>query len=137
MQLFSAAARHRPCNVPAVMRRLIGILLVIAGCSGAETRQPPVEAQTRSETPPPLSCVEIGGGELQVGLTLGLGGGDVRVTAVQSHGGSPIGFSVETSASDFFAIISAGNNMCSDGKSFVSAAPITRVDFCTGGTGCL
>ena len=118
------------------MRRLIGIFLVIAGCSGVEPRQPPVEAQTRSETPPPVSCVEVGGGELQPGLTFGFGSGDVRVSAVQHQDGAAIGFTVDTGAPDFFFIVSAGDTTCSDGKSFVSAAPITRVDFCTGGTGC-
>lgn len=120
------------------MRRFIGMVLVIAGCSGVEGRQPTVEAQTRSETPPPVSCVEVGGGELQAGLTLGLGGGDVRVTAVQEHAGSAVGFTVQATAPGFFYIVSADNNVCSDGSSFVSAAPITRVDFCSGGaSGCL
>ena len=113
------------------------MLLVIAGCSGVEGRQPAGVATTQSESAAPIGCVQIGGGELQTGLKLGVGGGDITVTAVERHGANPIGFSVSSTAPDTFFIVTAGNVSCSDGSSFLSGAPITRVDFCAGMSGCI
>jgi len=64
-------------------------------------------------------------------------GGDVTVTAVQHHGGDPVGFTVSTTAPDLFFVVTASNVSCSDGDSFLSGSPITRVDFCSGANGCL
>jgi hypothetical protein len=119
------------------MRGVFGLMLLIAGCSGVDGRQPAGVAATQSESAAPVDCVKIGGGELQPGLTLGLTGGDVTVTAVQRQGNEPIGFAITATATDPFFIVSAGNVSCSDGDSFLSTTPITRVDFCTGAGGCL
>ena len=119
------------------MRAWIGLVLLLGGCSGVEGRQPSGVAATQSESAAPVGCVEIGGGELQPGLKLGLGGGDVTVTAVQHHGGDPIGFTVSSTAPEVFFIVTAANVSCTDGDSFLSATPITRVDFCAGANGCI
>jgi hypothetical protein len=113
------------------------LFLLIAGCSGVEGRQPAGVATTQSEVSAPIGCVEVGGGELQEGLKLGLGSGEVTVTAVQRHGGNPIGFTISSTATDPFFIVTAGNVSCSDGDSYLSTVPITRVDFCAGANGCL
>ncbi|HEY2749424.1 MAG TPA: hypothetical protein VGL86_32620 [Polyangia bacterium] len=94
-------------------------------------------ATTQSESTPPVGCVQIGGGELQPGLTLGIGGGAVTVTDVQREGNNPIGFAITSTAPETFFIVTAGNVSCSDGDSYLSGTPITRVDFCTGSSGCL
>lgn len=112
-------------------------MLLLGGCSGVEGRQPGGVAATQSESAPPIGCVQIGGGELQAGLTLGLGGGDVVVTGVQHRGGSPIGFTVSSTAPQLFFIVTAGDVSCTDGDSYLSASPISRVDFCSGANGCL
>jgi hypothetical protein len=109
----------------------------LAGCSGVEGRQPAGVATTQSESAAPIGCVEVGGGELQQGLKLGLGGGDVTVSAVERHGGNAVGFSVTATAPNVFFIVTAANVSCSDGSSFLSATPITRVDFCAGANGCI
>ncbi len=119
------------------MRGIVGVLLLISGCSGVEGRQAPGVATTQSEAAAPIGCVQLGGGELQAGLKLGLGGGDVTVTAVQHQGTSPVGFTVSATAPDFFFIVTADNVSCSNGDSFLSGSPITRVDFCAGASGCL
>jgi hypothetical protein len=119
------------------MRGFIGVFLLIAGCSGVEGRQPAGVATTQSEVSAPIGCVEVGGGELQEGLNLGLGGGNVSVTAVQRHGGNPIGFAVSSTATNLFFIVTSDDVSCSDGDSFLSASPITRVEFCAGANGCL
>ena len=119
------------------MRAWIGLILLLGGCSGVEGRQPGGVAATQSESQTPIGCVEVGGGELQAGLTLGLGGGDVVVTAVQHRGGSPIGFTVSATAPQLFFIVTAGDVSCTDGDSYLSASPISRVDFCSGANGCL
>ncbi len=119
------------------MRAWIGLVLLLGGCQGVDGRQPSGVAQTQSESAAPGGCVEVGGGELQAGLKLGLGGGDVTVTAVQHQGGAPIGFTVSSTAPQTFFIVTAGNVSCTDGDSFLSATPITRVDFCAGASGCL
>jgi hypothetical protein len=119
------------------MRAWIGLILLLGGCSGVEGRQPGGVAATQSESAAPIGCVEVGGGELQVGLTLGLGGGDVVVTAVQHKGGAAIGFNVSSTAPDLFFIVNAGDTSCTDGDSYLSASPISRVDFCSGANGCL
>ena len=119
------------------MRAWIGLVLLLGGCSGVEGRQPAGMETTQSAAAAPGGCVEVGGGELQAGLKLGLGGGDVTVTAVQHHGSEPVGFTVSATAPQLFFIVSAGSISCSDGDSFVSAWPITRVDFCSGANGCL
>jgi hypothetical protein len=119
------------------MRLWIGVILCVAGCSGVEGRQPAGVETTQSESAAPIGCVEVGGGELQKGLKLGLTGGDVTVTAVQHKGTNPIGFTVSSTAPNVFFIVTAANVSCSDGSSFVSGAPITRVDFCTGTNGCI
>lgn len=119
------------------MRAWIGLVLLLGGCYGVEGRQPAGVAATQSESAAPVSCVEVGGGELQAGLKLGLGGGDVTVTAVQHHGGSAVGFTVSATAPQLFFIVTAGNVSCSDGDSFASGTPISRVDFCAGANGCL
>lgn len=119
------------------MRAWIGLVLLLGGCSGIEGRQPGGAEQTQSESAPPGGCVVIGGGELQAGLKLGLGGGDVTVTAVQHRGGDAIGFTVSSTAPQTFFVVTAGNVSCTDGDSFLSASPITRVDFCAGANGCL
>jgi hypothetical protein len=119
------------------MRWVFGALLLIAGCSDIEPRQPAGVATTQSESTAPVGCVQVGGGELQPGLTLGLGGGSVTVTAVQHKGNAPVGFSVSGDAPQRFFIVTAGNVSCSDGDSYLSATPITRVDFCAGVNGCI
>jgi hypothetical protein len=119
------------------MRAWIGLIVLIGGCSGVEGRQPSGVAATQSEEAAPIGCVEVGGGELQAGLRLGLGGGDVTVTAVQHHGGDAVGFTVSSTASQLFFIVTAANVSCSDGDSFLSGSPISRVDFCSGASGCL
>lgn len=119
------------------MRGLIGVLLLVVGCSGVEGRQPVGAVATQSESTAPAGCVQLGGGELQSGLTLGVGGGDITVTAVQRLGNSPVGFSVTGTAPDRFFIVTAGTVSCSDGDSYLSAEPITRVDFCAGISGCI
>ena len=119
------------------MRWVCGVFLLIAGCSGVAGRQPSGVVSTQSETLPPGGCVQIGGGELQEGLTLGLGGGDVIVTGVERVGNAPVGFSVTGTAPDRFFIVTAGNVSCSDGDSYLSAQPITRIDFCAGVSGCI
>jgi hypothetical protein len=119
------------------MRGFIGVFLLIAGCSGVEGRQPAGVSTTQSESAPPIGCVEVGGGELQSGLKLGIGGGDITVTAVERKGGNPVGFSVSSTAPNTFFIVSAASVSCSDGDSYLSAAPITRVDFCAGLSGCI
>jgi hypothetical protein len=119
------------------MRRAFVILLLMAGCSGVEGRSPTGVSTTQSEAAPPVGCVEVGGGELQAGLKLGLGGGDVTVTAVQRKGGAPIGFTVSATAPELFFIVTAGDVSCTDGDSYLSANPISRVDFCSGANGCL
>jgi hypothetical protein len=80
--------------------------------------------------------VEVGGGELQPGLTLGLGGGSITVTAVEHKGNDPVGFTITSDAPQAFFIVTAGNVSCSNGDSYLSATPITRVDFCSGIDGC-
>jgi len=119
------------------MRVWIGLILLVGGCSGVEGRQPDGVAATQSESTAPAGCVEVGGGELQTGLTLGLSGGNVVVTAVERRGNAAIGFSVSGTAPQRFFIVSAGNVSCSDGDSYLSPDPITRVDFCAGLNGCL
>jgi hypothetical protein len=119
------------------MRAWIGVILLIGGCSGVEGRQPSGVAATQSEESAPIGCVQVGGGELQAGLKLGLGSGDVIVTAVQHHGGDPVGFTVSTTAPDLFFVVTASNVSCSDGDSFLSDSPISRVDFCSGANACL
>ena len=119
------------------MRAWIGLILLLGGCSGVDGRQPAGAETTQSEAAAPIGCVEIGGGELQAGLKLGLGGGDVTVTDVQHKGGSAVGFTVATTAPQLFFIVTAADVSCSDGDSFASAAPISRVDFCSGQNGCL
>jgi hypothetical protein len=119
------------------MRAWIGLIFLIGGCSGVEGRQPTGVAATQSESAAPIGCVEVGGGELQAGLKLGLGGGDVTVTAVQHKGGAPIGFTVSATAPQLFFIVTAGDTSCTDGDSYLSASPISRVDFCSGANGCL
>ena len=119
------------------MRACIGLILLIGGCSGVEGRRPSGVAATQSEEAAPIGCVEVGGGELQAGLKLGLGGGQVTVTAVQHRGGDALGFTVSSTAASLFFIVTASNVSCSDGDSFASASPISRVDFCTGANGCL
>jgi hypothetical protein len=119
------------------MRLCIGMILCLAGCSGVEGRQPTGVAATQSESAAPIGCVKVGGGELQEGLKLGLGGGDITVTGVQRHGGDAIGFAVSSTAPNVFFIVTAANVSCSDGDSFLNGSPITRVDFCEGASGCL
>ena|SRR5947209_6378151 len=119
------------------MRAWIGLVLLIGGCSGIEGRQPSGVAATQSEESAPIGCVQVGGGELQAGLKLGLGGGDVTITAVQHHGNDPVGFTLSTTATNVFFVVTASNVSCSDGDSFLSGSPITRVDFCSGANGCL
>lgn len=119
------------------MRACIGLILLLGGCSGVEGRQPSGVATTQSEEAAPTGCVVIGGGELQAGLKLGLGSGEVTVTAVQHHGGDAVGFTVSSTAPDLFFVVTAGNVSCSDGDSFLSGTPITRVDFCSGANACL
>ena len=119
------------------MRGVFGLLLLIAGCSGVEGRQPAGVATTQSESAAPGGCVQIGGGELQPGLTLGLAGGSVTVTAVQHHGNDPVGFAITSTAPDTFFIVTAGNTSCSDGDSYLSGDAISRVDFCAGASGCI
>jgi hypothetical protein len=119
------------------MRGVFGLLLLIAGCSGIEGRQPAGVAATQSESTPPVGCVQIGGGELQTGLTLGIGDGEVTVTEVQRQGNDPIGFAITSTATDTFFIVTSGNTTCSDGDSYVSTSPISRIDFCAGASGCL
>ena len=135
-----AALTLRPASAlqsMARMRGFIGLFLLFAGCSGVEGRQPSGVATTQSESAAPIGCVEVGGGELQAGLKLGIGGGNVTVTAVERRGGNPIGFSVAATAPNMFFIVTAANVSCSDGNSYLSASPITRVDFCAGANGCL
>lgn len=119
------------------MRAWIGLILLLGGCGGVEGRQPPGVAATQSEAAAPIGCVTVGGGELQAGLTLGLGGGDVTVTAVEHKGAAPVGFSLTSTAPNTFFIVTAADVSCSDGDSYLSATPITRVDFCAGANGCL
>ena len=119
------------------MRACIGLILLLGGCSGVEGRQPAGAETTQSEAAAPIGCVEIGGGELQAGLTLGLGGGDVTVTDVQHQGGSAVGFTIAATAPQVFFIVTSSDVSCSDGDSFLSKAPISRVDFCAGASGCL
>ena len=119
------------------MRAWMGLIVLLAGCSGVEGRQPGGVAATQSESAPPIGCVEIGGGELQAGLKLGLGGGEVTVTAVEHRGGAPVGFTVSSTASQLFFIVTAGDVSCTDGNSYLSANPISRVDFCAGANGCI
>ena len=121
----------------ARMRAWIGLVLLLGGCQGVEGRQADGVTETQTQATAPVSCVEVGGGELQAGLKLGLGGGDVTVTAVQHRGGNAIGFTVSATAPQLFFIVTAADTSCSDGDSFLSAAPISRVQFCAGTNGCL
>ena len=119
------------------MRAWMGLILLIGGCSGIEGRQPSGVATTQSEESAPIGCVQLGGGELQAGLKLGLGSGEVTVTAVQHRGGDAVGFTISTTAPDLFFVVTTNNLSCSDGDSFLSDSPIHRVDFCSGANGCL
>ena len=94
------------------MRAWLGLILLLGGCSGVEGRQPAGAETTQSESAAPIGCVEVGGGELQAGLKLGLGGGDVTVTDVQHKGGSAVGFTVSSTAPQFFFIVTAANVSC-------------------------
>jgi hypothetical protein len=131
-EILAGGLQHR-----ANMRGLVGVLLLVAGCSGIEARQPPGVATTQSESAPPIGCVELGGGELQTGLTLGLGGGGVTVESVARTGGNPVGFTVSSTAPQFFFIVTSDDVSCSNGDSYLSGSPITRVDFCSGADGCI
>ena len=94
-----------PLQAVARMRAWIGLVLLLGGCQGVEGRQADGVTETQTQATAPVSCVEVGGGELQAGLKLGLGGGDVTVTAVQHRGGNAIGFTVSATAPQLFFII--------------------------------
>ena len=119
------------------MRAWIGLILLLGGCSGVEGRRTGWGGNDAIGGAGPHGCVEVGGGELQAGLTLGLGGGNVTVTDVQHQGGDAVGFTIAATAAQVFFIVTTDDVSCSDGDSFLSKAPISRVDFCSGASGCL
>ncbi|MDB4968839.1 MAG: hypothetical protein JWN44_4528 [Myxococcales bacterium] len=119
------------------MRRFLCVLALAAGCAGGGTEVDSTGVAAQAASPAPqAACVTVGGGELQAGLTLGLGG-DIEVTGVQELGGTPVGFSVSSSAADFHYVVTSGSDSsCSAAGAYAGGKGIDRVTFCTGGSGC-
>src|SRR5438445_1194232 len=117
------------------MQRIACVLALVAGCAGGGTEPDSTGLAAQAASPAPqAACVTVGGGELQAGLTLGLGGGDVRVTGVQDVGGARLGFSVTSTAADFHYVVTSGaDTQCSAAAAYAGGKGIDRVTFCTGG----
>jgi hypothetical protein len=122
----------------AGMRRILCVMALAAGCAGGGTGLDTTGEAAQAAAPAPqASCVTVGGGELQAGLTLGLEGGNVQVNAVENLGGARVGFNVSSTAAEFHYIVATGAaTSCSSAAAYTGGKGIDLVTFCTGGTGC-
>ena len=119
------------------MLRMTWVVALLVGCSGVDAG-----SHAAGEAVSPMAqggCVNLGGGELQAGLTLGFAGFDVRVTAVQSKDGDPgahVGFTLEAAAPALFYVVQAGGQSFR-GTTASFAAPngegISTISFCSDG----
>jgi hypothetical protein len=119
------------------MRAMVGVLCLVAGCAGGGGSPESAGQGVATAPQAAASCVTVGGGELQIGLTLGLGGGDVRVVAVEDVGGRRVGFAFEATAPDVSYIVTSGSDsVCAVAPDWSGSQTIDRVTFCTGAGGC-
>jgi hypothetical protein len=122
---------------PGRMRAMVAVMCVVAGCAGGGGSPESVGQGASTQPRAAASCVTVGGGELQIGLTLGLAGGDVRVVAVEDVGGARVGFAFEATAPDVtYTVTSGSDSVCAVAPDWSGSKTIDRVTFCTGSGGC-